>query len=233
MYTTQHSYVIHFLFTPFPYLQNPIRARATGDLKQCVWHDPALGSTEDFTAPILTVPSSMNGIIEWTSDHFGGQLRGNLIASKYGASLYRAILTPDGKNVIPQSKPALKLPIGSKGLDVTQAPDGTLIECRLPENNLHFHKPKEPDTTTMSVKSVFPSRGPLAGGNVLDVYGVNFGTTGAIVQVGNLPCPVISQSSTKIECTLPTGAAKDLYDVTVTVALESYTFKKGYRYVHW
>lgn len=198
-----------------------------------MWHDPKEGSTEDFTAPILIVPSSMNGIIEWTSDHFGGQLRGDLITSKYGGSLYRAILTPDGKNVIPQSNPGLKLPIGSEGLDVTQAPDGTLIECRLPENNLNYHKPVEPPSTEMGVRSVFPSRGPLAGGNVLDIYGVGFGATGAIVKVGDLSCPVISQSSMKIECTLPAGTAVGLYDVTVTVGTESYTFKAGYRYVHW
>jgi len=210
---------------------NPVRGIKTNSPRECVWHDPDLGSTPDFTAPIVQVPSSTNGIIEWTSDHFDGQLRGNLIASKYQGVLYRVILKPDGQSVIPQSDPPIPL-TGGMGMDVTQAPDGTLIECRLSSNNLAYHQPIEPATSAMQVKSVFPTRGPLQGGNILDIYGVNFAASGSTVQVGGVPCStVVTISTTKLECILPAGTTAGMNDVVVTSGGSTYTFKTGYRYI--
>lgn len=60
---------------------NPKRAAVDGDPRQCVWRSPYDESDADFTAPLLRVPASTDGIIEWQSDHFDKQLRGNL--SKY------------------------------------------------------------------------------------------------------------------------------------------------------
>lgn len=46
-------------------------------------------------------------------------MRGNLIYSKYKDPLHRVILTADGRGVIPQSDPPIKL-VGDHTLDVTQ-----------------------------------------------------------------------------------------------------------------
>lgn len=88
---------------------NKIRALTDGDSRQCVWKSGTAPSDNDYDAPLLLVDSSTDGIIEFVTDHFDGQLRGNLIVSKYQGSLYRIILTPNGEAVIPQSVPALDL----------------------------------------------------------------------------------------------------------------------------
>jgi IPT/TIG domain/Glucose / Sorbosone dehydrogenase len=209
---------------------NRKRALTNNDPRQCVWRSQNEPSDANFTAPILVVKSSTDGIIEFQSDHFDGQLRGNLIAAKYLGSLYRVILTPDGKGVIPQSNPAIEL-LGDydpQALSLTQAPDGTIISCSVGSNMLSFHKPNELPTTAMQVKSVFPRRGGQAGGNTLTIFGVNFGAS-PTVTVGGGPCTVISAIATKIECTVP--GSTGTVDVVVTAGGQTYTFQKGYRYV--
>lgn len=208
---------------------NPIRASVDNDPRQCVWRSIQEDSDNDYEAPLLSVPSSMDGIIEWTSNHFFGQLRGNLILSKYAGQLYRVILEPDGRSVIPQSDPALNLGVGSSGLDVTQAPSGTLIEARFDKNNLHYHKPTEPGFSEMRINSVFPRRGPISGGTLLKVYGANFGTGTPQVSVGNSDCPVVSSSNDIIQCTLPSGVGS--VDISVTNDSETYVFAKSYRFI--
>lgn len=214
----------------------PIRAEVHNDPRQCVWRSRYEPSDDVYTAPMVGAPSSTNGIIEYAFDHFGGQLRGNLITSVYQGPLLRVIMKPNGEEVIPESNPPLLLvnqrdstAVGSDGLDVTQAPNGNLIEARLSVSSLYVHKPSEEPTSEMSVKGVFPSRGGLFGGSVLDVAGVNFSSS-ATVTVGGASCPVLSTTSTTIECTLPPGS-EGLVDVVVTQGTTKSTFARGYRYI--
>ena len=90
-------------------MPNAKRAAADNDTRQCVWQNPTGPGTSSFTAPLIIMPSSTDGIIEYQADHFDGQLRGNLIASKYLDGLYRVILTPDGLGVVSQSVPPIPL----------------------------------------------------------------------------------------------------------------------------
>jgi len=70
------------------YYGHPNPKRAESDSRQCVWRswtDPSDGS---YNAPFLRVPSSTDGIVEFKSDAFDGQLRGNLIGKNIdGVSL--------------------------------------------------------------------------------------------------------------------------------------------------
>ena len=75
---------------------NAKRAAVHNDTRQCVWRDTTGPSTSSFTAPLIIMPSSTDGIIEYQADHFDGQLRGNLITFKYTGGLFRVILTLDG-----------------------------------------------------------------------------------------------------------------------------------------
>jgi IPT/TIG domain len=208
---------------------NAKRAKVDNDPRQCVWRNPT-STSPDYTAPLLIAKSSTDGIIEYQADHFDRQLRGNLIASKYTDGLFRIILSPDGLAVVPQSIPAIPL-VGDWGLDVTQAPNGNLIEVRLPTNNLYYHKPVEAATTELRVVSVFPRRGPNAGGTNLNIYGVNLNSgTSLTVTVGGSNCPVQTITSGKIICTLPGGANGNV-DVAVSSSAGSYIYQKGYRYI--
>jgi len=120
---------------------------------------------------------------------------------------------------------------GGKGLDVTQAPDGSLIEARFEDMALFGYKPKEAGTSSVVVKSVWPYRGGQAGGSTLTVYGKNFNKNGGAptVTVGGSNCAVQWSNNDKLLCTLPGGSGT--VDIIVTVNGESSNFKSGYRYV--
>lgn len=120
---------------------------------------------------------------------------------------------------------------GGKGLDVTQAPNGSLIEARFSDNQLYAYAPKEVASSAVAVRSIFPHRGGKAGGSTLTVYGSNLNKNGGnpSVTVGGSQCNVIWSSGNKIQCTLPGGSGT--VDVVVGVKGESYTFKSGYRFI--
>jgi hypothetical protein len=160
-----------------------------------------------------------------------GQLRGDLIYAKYTQKLFRLILRPDGKSVIPESITPLALVNSKGGLGVTQAPDGSLVGVQYSINQLWVHIPVEPATTKVQVKSVFPRRGPVAGGSTLTIYGTNLvkGLGQPTVRVGSFPCPVTSATAKQIKCRLPGGSGT--VDVAVSVGGESYTFRRGYRFI--
>ena len=210
---------------------NAKRAAVDNDPRQCVWRNPTTTPiSENFTAPLLMMKASTDGIVEYQADHFEGQLRGNLITSKYTDGLFRVVLTEDGLNVVAESLQALPL-VGDWGLDVTQAPNGNLIEVRLPSNALYYHKPVEEITSQIRITSVFPCRGGNAGGSVIHIYGGNldYGSNVTFSVGGNI-CQVQTLTATLATCTVP-GGAKGRVDVTVFSEAGSYTFKKGYRYI--
>ena len=144
--------------------------------------------------------------------------------------MYRVILAPDGKSVIPQSNPPLAL-IGKKGLGVVQAPDGSLVQVQYSVNELWVFIPSEAASSAVRINAVFPRRGPQAGGSTLTVHGRNLKQSGktTTVKVGTSNCPLKSSTATEIKCTLPGGSGPT--DVVVTVGTESYTFTKGYRFI--
>jgi IPT/TIG domain/Glucose / Sorbosone dehydrogenase len=206
------------------------RKRGATDPRQCIWRSSTGPSTSEFTAPLLLLKSSTCGIIEFESDHFDGQMRGDLILSKYNSELFRVILTNNGQSVSPLSDPAVSL-TGSGGLAVTQVPDGSLIDARHTYGELYVHKPVEVPSTALDIKSVFPRRGRLSGNSKLMIFGVNFAGGGLTVTVGGSPClNAVLVTSKKIECTLPSGTA-GRKDVVVTIGGMSDTFVKGYRYI--
>jgi IPT/TIG domain len=212
---------------------NHKRALSLPDPRQCVWHAAKAPSNPSagYTSALMMVPSSMDGIIEFESDHFGGEMRGDLIMSKYKGKLHRVVLMPDGISANPYTNPAVEL-TGEDGLAVTQAPDGSLIDARHDKDTLFRMRPVEADSPLMDIKSVFPRRGRLSGNSKFMIFGVKFSASPApIVTVGGNPCTgAVRKSETKIECTLPAGTA-GRKDVVVTIGAATDTFVNGYRYI--
>jgi hypothetical protein len=226
------------------YYGHPNRKRASyfNDPRQCIWrgYETTNISATDYTPPLLVMPSSRNGIIEFQSNHFGGQLRGNLIISQYRAtpSLSRVVVQKDANGndvVVPQSIP---LNVGSSGLDITQAPNGNIIEMRYSNDSLAVISPKQHDTGVLIVTSVYPRRGSNAGGNRLSIFGKNLVSdqgnrmiSPPSVVIGNLPCSnVVVVNSQRIDClSIPGGYGA--VDITVSKAGVFSTFENGYRYI--
>jgi hypothetical protein len=169
-------------------------------------------------------------MIEFMTNHFGGQLRGNLIYSKYNGSLHRVILSADGKTVVPASNPALPL-VGDVGLAVAQAPSGELLEARFQDGDVFFHRPVEAATDATLITGVFPYRGVRAGGNTLHIYGSNLNKSGQTptVRVGGSACAVTVVKAFRVACTLPSGSGT--VDVQLTLGASTVTFPKSYRYM--
>jgi glucose/arabinose dehydrogenase len=211
------------------YYGHPNLKRGRSDPRQCTWRSPR-SSGNGYTPPIVIVPSSTNGIVEFSSNHFDGQMRGNLITAQYKSGLYRIILTADGQGVVPESVEPSKF-AGDGVLDITQHPDGTLIDTRYEDGDIFYYKPIIRSTRAVLVLSVFPKRGGRAGGSRLSIYGRNLNKNSATptVKVGSGACKVTFVSATMIECTLPGGSGT--VDVSVTVLSETSTFQRGYRYI--
>lgn len=223
---------------------NRIRAIVDNDQRQCVWKDPlvdpaVVDGKVVYRKPLLMMPSSLGGVIEYAADHFDRQLRYNLIVVKYTGSISRIILRPDGLGVIPQSDPAIALGIGAQGLSLTQAPDGTLIDIRYSTSSVFYHRAIEAATTTLRVHAVFPRRGPANGGYLLNVFGVNLDSVVSVMivdpQKGSVECPIVSLiSPMKLTCTMPPGNGGTTVNIRVTSNAEkgeTYQFLRGFRYI--
>jgi glucose/arabinose dehydrogenase len=204
------------------------RKRGQTDPRQCKWRSNTSPSDEEYTAPIALLESSTDGIIEFQSDHFFGQLRGNLILGRYKGGLYRAELSSDGRSVL--RNPSMFNKNG--GLTLTQGPDGTLFVVKNDEGKVIYLSPDESVASLgVDVKSVFPRRGPQEGGSLLTIYGDKLDALGRpTVTVGGKVCPLSGPVSTsKLTCRLPSGTGT--VDIVVSSGEQSDTFERGYRYI--
>lgn len=211
---------------------NRLRAQTDNESQQCVYRhfDDPVGNTQ----AIKKLPSSLNGITEFKTEHFGGQMRGQLVIGRYKGALYHVKLSSDGRSALfRESYPPKLTSTADGGLDVTQGPDGTLFVAKNDEGSVIYHKPNEAVHPLLKVLSVFPRRGSLNGGSTLTIYGQKFGTNAGnlSVTVGGIGCPVTFAGNTKIKCTLPAGLGKADVMVTNSQALESDTLMQGYRYI--
>ncbi len=204
------------------------RKRGQTDPRQCKWRSNTSPSDEEYTAPIALLESSTDGIIEFQSDHFFGQLRGNLILGRYKGGLYRAELSSDGRSVL--RNPSMFNKNG--GLTLTQGPDGTLFVVKNDEGKVIYLSPDESVASLgVDVKSVFPRRGPQEGGSLLTIYGDKLDALGRpTVTVGGKVCPLSGPvSASKLTCRLPSGTGT--VDIVVSSGEQSDTFERGYRYI--
>ena len=214
------------------------RKRGETDPRQCVWRG-FYDTSDGYTGPIRKLESSTNGICEFQSDHFGGTLRGHLVLARYKGQLYHVKLTNGGEGAGEMDTfPNILTDQG--GLDVTHGPDGTLWVARNDGGSVLYQAPDEEEPDILTVKSVFPRRGPESGGDLLTIYGQKlFGLGGTpTVSVGGIQCTVDStktytdvngREAQWVKVFLPSGTGT--VDVTVSYNDKSYTFSGGYRYI--
>jgi Glucose / Sorbosone dehydrogenase len=213
------------------YYGHPNPKRAKNDARQCTWHRCTAPSGNGYTAPMMRLESATGGMIEFRTNHFGGQLRGNLIYSQYNGALHRVIISADCKGVLPASNPALPL-VGDIGLAVTQAPSGELIEARFQDGHVFFHRPVEAATdATLVVTGVFPYRGVRVGGFTVHIYGTNSDNNRQDSDCASRRIGVHRHSREIVPggLTLPSGLGT--VDVQLTLGATTVTFPKFYRYI--
>lgn len=148
----------------------------------------------------------------------------NIIVIYATGALYHVALSNDGRSVVGQHQVLEK----AGGLDVTQGPDGTLFVAQNAKGQVIFHTPNEPALGKLHIVSVFPRRGPKAGGSTLTLYGEQFGSSPSVT-VGGKNCPVESNNGKMLTCKLPSGSGKA--DIIITSGGKKDTFTEAYRFI--
>jgi glucose/arabinose dehydrogenase len=216
------------IVTAGSYYGHPNRNRGRTDVRQCVYHENGTPSSGGYTGAIALLPVSSNGITEYKSNKFAGQMQGDLlIAAWVNSELRRIKLSPDGLSVVEHTTLATNL---ANALDVTTSTDGTIFVAEYGGNKITFLKPDETGGAP-TVTGVVPGAGSIAGGQSVTISGTNFTTTTeTTVTIGGQPLAnKVVQNSTTITGTTPpnTAGAKN---VIVTNSNGSATLTNGYTY---
>jgi glucose/arabinose dehydrogenase/N-acetylneuraminic acid mutarotase len=204
------------------YYGHPNRSRGRWQPFENVYHAPwQPDQGRAHTAPLTLLDSSADGIIEYRSAAFGGQLRGDLITQKWNSPLRWIDLDETGRAAqsVTQLSPTLA------GLDVVTGPGGALISADYSNSKVKVMVPAAGLTGPLQLWDVHPWRAPRAGGGRFVLGGRSFGDLGnTLVLMGGVPAQILSVTSTRIEGILPVGPAiptGELVDVEVRVGTAS------------
>jgi IPT/TIG domain len=174
--------------------------------------------------PIGEMPSSTNGIVEYTANTFGGQIKGDLFLSKLAINgnpgiTFQVNLDGDGN--------AKGNPFevwGASGEQVVMSPEGFLVMPQLKYYKVLVLKPASSGTVRMladgvpapEVHAVFPPKGRWEGGNTMIVTGRGF-RDDTVVRVAGRECEYLElRSPTQMICQVPAG--RGVGHVTATTA---------------
>jgi glucose/arabinose dehydrogenase len=123
------------------YYGHPNRSRGRMDERQCTYRaaDDNLGGTMPPLAT-LGIFTSANGIAEYSSNAFGGRLRGSLVYVEWAKGrVWRVKLTGDGTGV--ESVSQLVADALDRPLDVVVGPDGTVYAAEMGADQVTYFQP--------------------------------------------------------------------------------------------
>ena len=217
------------------YFGFPNRNRGlNGDSRQCVYYSPEETSRNGFTAALATFEASTNGLIEYTSNTFQGQLKGDLLASKYAVAgtgkLYRISLDATGKKMVGAVEELAKF----SGLSIALNPFGIMIMPRVQQPNIAVLIPDEEEYEGNApvLNTVMPNRGPKSGGNYVAVTGQNI-SKDAKIFFSDKPCQIKRRGGTNdwVLCKVPAGSGAVKVVIT-TMAGETKSIDNDYYYMN-
>ncbi|OSX76697.1 hypothetical protein BU14_0178s0013 [Porphyra umbilicalis] len=189
---------------------------------RCTYHRNSDGAGGGYTPALADLGrSSMNGVLEFMGNAFGGALKHDLLIAKFsgrrGAGVTaRARLSADGKAV---TSLADLLPFS--GLLLVQAATGAVLAPQTQKNRVTVYVPDYPPPPAAAppaVAGVAPHRGRVGGGNGVTIAGHNFGAA-PTATLGGRPCGNVrdvAADGTSFRCTAPAGVAGALVRVVVT-----------------
>jgi hypothetical protein len=207
-----------------------------------------------YNKQLATLGSSSNGIDEYRSMAFNGQMYGDLIVQKWNGQLSRARLNGSGDavlgengNVITGNLPKLLssaqgnnagtgIDVAS-GLDVLLGPGGAIIGIDYSDNNVTVALPDDAavTATSMAAYDILPWRIPAStGGREFVIGGSGFGNlSNTSVKIGNLTAQLTQVSNNRIRGIVPSGSSSgsDLLDVTVAVDTKISVIPDAFRYL--
>lgn len=173
--------------------------------KECVHYPPTA------VQPILRdIESSTDGIVEYRSNTFGGQMKGNLYLTKFAArqsgQISQVQLAEDGS--LKAKDGFVESFYGRSGLSVVEGPRGELVMPLVYQTKVLIVFPNytTPDVTFMI--GVHPKVGPSYGGVRVLISGHKFGSSPSAKFDGRLCTDVKVIDDESFTCVTPTAARK-------------------------
>lgn len=203
------------------------RNRGRKSPRQCIHRSPQ-SKLPGYDKPIATFQSSTDGLIEYTANTFGAQMRGDLLATKFAVSgsgkVYRVQL--NGQGTVKSSFELAEF----SGLTAAMSPTGGVVMPRVYQGKVAMLLPNEKNPGRMVVTSVNPFRGPRKGGNTITVTGWNLNPP-LTVKVGGKPCKNVKnfKKGRSFTCTVPRGSGR--VPVTATRGAKS-SRSFGFEYMY-
>ncbi|MGB2694352.1 MAG: VWA domain-containing protein [Dehalococcoidia bacterium] len=197
------------------YYGHPNRNRGRFDARQCRYRPAQDGSDAEVTGPIAILPAhcSCDGIVEYRSSVFGGEMQGDLLIAEWGMSrVVRVELSPDGQsvNAITPITTTVDHP-----LDVTVGPDGTIYVAEYGGNAIAFLLPdtsgptSTPSPTGANTPTNTPTKTPTPTGTLTTTPTPTKTTTPTIT-------PTATRTPTGTPPATPTGTPTNTPTATFT-----------------
>jgi N-acetylneuraminic acid mutarotase/glucose/arabinose dehydrogenase len=215
------------------YYGSPNRNRGRTDARQNVYYGSLAGPAsiaDTFTQMIGWVPASTDGIDEYRSDTFQGQMRGNLVVQKYLNRLRRLRLSDNGRALLGNAQ----IDPNTVALGCITGPDGAILSIDHGANEVEVLLPNDLSPAQHIVHDIFPWRAPATGGMPFVIAGRGFGTlANTAVTIGGNVAALTEVSWGRIKGTIPaeTTPGTGLVDIVVTVGTESDTLPQAFRYL--
>lgn len=196
------------------YYGHPHRGRGRTDPRQCVFQDGDTDIPGVYNAPLGRVESSTDGMIEYTANTFAFQLKADVIASKFAVGgdgkLFRLAINASTSQLV--GPPTVFA--DTSGLSVAMDRRGALVMPQVMQGRVLLLQPRAPTPRAPFLTSVWPVRGPLAGGNTVTLTGVGLWAPAAAggglprVVFGGMPCAsvtAVGSDGSTLTCTVPPG----------------------------
>jgi glucose/arabinose dehydrogenase len=191
----------------------PNRNRGRTDPRQCTYHPPSEPSSDVYTAPLAILPNhcSCDGLAEYTSDAFGGQMQGDLIYAEWSAGrVSRLQLADGGESYIAEPTP-LSGAFASP-LDVVVAPNGTIYVAEYSGDVVSYLAPVgSPATPTPSATSTGPIATPTPAPTATATPGSGLlGDVNCDGVVNSIDAAIVLQFTAGLFLPLPCAGAADV-----------------------
>ena len=208
------------------------RNRGRYDAIQCTYKDrgdPEIPGV--FTQGIHNLSASTNGMIEYRSTAFNGQMYGDLLVERWNNPVKRLVLTQDGRDVLGGND----LNQSVRALDIAQGPGGAIIGMDYSDDEVGVMLPNDVSVGSgMVAWDILPWRAPATGGVEFVIGGRNFGNLGnTSVVIGGLAATLTEVTSRHIRGIVPAnpGPTTDLLNVVVTSGPEQSVIPEAFRYL--
>lgn len=207
------------------------RGRGRTNDHENIYRNTSTATQDGFTQADLILPSSTNGLIEYRATTFGDQMRGDLLAMKWGEQIRRIRLDADGRTVLQDEVLSPWL----ASLNLIQGPGGAILGIDYSGNQVRVLIPNDLAVQGPTAYDITPWRALSTGGSDFVIGGENLGDLASTtVTIDGIQATLTSVSATRIHGVVPAhpSPGPDPVDVVVMVSGVPQTIPASFRYLY-